>query len=71
MSKEYVKALKRTSPNGAVSYEIEHEGELVRVDFTSKGTLRIYSTARKLSRKFGHFYTGRWGSSVELLNRED
>jgi hypothetical protein len=35
MSKEYVKALKRTSPNGAVSYEIEHEGERVRLGFTA------------------------------------
>jgi hypothetical protein len=70
MSKEYVKALKRTSPNGAVSYEIEHEGERVRLGFTAAGTLRLYTPSRRLSPKAKVAPSGRWGSSLELVNRD-
>jgi hypothetical protein len=72
MSKEYVKALKRTASNGAVSYEIEHDtGERVRLGFTAAGTLRLYTPSRRLSPKAKVAPSGRWGSSLELVNRED
>jgi hypothetical protein len=72
MAKEYVQAVKHTAPNGSVSYEIEHNtGEHVRVAFTAANTLRLYTPSRRLSPKPKVFVVGSWGTSLELVNRDE
>jgi hypothetical protein len=72
VAEEYVQVVKRTAPNGSVSYEIEHDtGEHVRVGFTAANTLRLYTPSRRLSPKPKVFVVGRWGTSLELVNREE
>lgn len=72
MAKECVQAVKHTAPNGSVSYEIEHDtGEHVRVGFTAANTLRLYTPSRRLSPKPKVFVVGSWGTSLELVNRDE